>query len=131
MVKTYKDIKYKIWNKSDKINGVDAQHFIDNLHIREDDEVFLIMTGIGDDVKSVEISRIIKGVYNLDLELSVEEVTKCYIDKIIEQEDLSKKAQAEEMLLMERVISLEEENKQLKEGLRMVLSLEQLETLGI
>ena len=79
-------MNYKIWNKKEKINNVDAGYVIDSLNIRDTDEVFLILDNV-DEVQAIEISRIIKGVYNLDANLTVDEVAKEYI-RIKEEEKL-------------------------------------------
>jgi hypothetical protein len=105
---------YKIWNKEDKINGVDADRIIDNLGIKPDDEVFLILDN-ADSVHFIEISRIIKSVYDLDENLSVDEVAEEYI-RIKEKEKLqneNEKKKAED--LSKRLAALEEENAMLKE----------------
>ena len=79
-------MNYKIWNKKEKINNVDAEYIIESLNIRDTDEVFLILDNV-DEVQAIEISRIIKGVYNLDANLTVDEVAKEYI-RIKEEEKL-------------------------------------------
>ena len=79
-------MNYKIWNKKEKINNVDAEYVIESLKIRDTDEVFLILDNV-DEVQAIEISRIIKGVYNLDANLTVDEVAKEYI-RIKEEEKL-------------------------------------------
>jgi hypothetical protein len=102
---------YKIWNKEDKINGVDADRIIVNLGIKPDDEVFLILDNT-ESVHFIEISRIIKSVYDLDKNLSVDEVAEEYI-RIKENEKLQNKKEAEDLL--KRLATLEEENTMLKE----------------
>ena len=79
-------MNYKIWNKKEKINGASAEYIIESLNIRDTDEVFLVLDHL-DEVQAIEISRIIKGVYNLDKNLSVEDVAKEYI-RIKEEEKL-------------------------------------------
>ena len=79
-------MNYKIWNKKDKINNIDADYFIKDLSIRDTDGVFLVLDNL-EEVQAIEIDRIIKGVYNLDKNLSVEEVAQEYI-KIKEEEKL-------------------------------------------
>lgn len=107
---------YKIWNKKDKINGVDANRIIDNLGIKPDDEVFLILDN-NDSVHFIEISRIIKSVYDLDENLSVDEVAEEYI-RIRENEKLQNENNEKEAKdLSKRLAALEEENTMLKEEL--------------
>ena len=109
-------MKYRVWDKKEKINNVDAEYIINDLNIREEDGVFLILDHL-DEVQAIEIDRIIKSVYNLDKNLSVEEVAEAYI-KIKEEEKL----QAEkDMITLEeqqnKISILEAENKNLKQEL--------------
>ena len=85
-------MNYKIWNKKDKINNIDADYFIKDLSIRDTDGVFLVVDHL-DEVQAIEIDRIIKGVYNLDANLTVEEVAQEYI-RIKEEEKLQVSRQA-------------------------------------
>lgn len=79
-------MNYILWNKKDKINGIDAQYFIDDLKIQENDGVFLIGNRL-DNIQAIEIDRIIKSVYGLDDNLTTEEVAQEYV-KIKEEEKL-------------------------------------------
>jgi hypothetical protein len=88
-------MNYKIWNKKDKINNIDADYFIKDLSIRESDGVFLVLDNL-EEVQAIEIDRIIKGVYNLDANLTVEEVAQEYI-RIKEEEKLQASRQASNM----------------------------------
>ena len=65
---------------------MDAEYVINSLNIRETDGVFLIIDHLNE-VQCIEIDRIIKGVYNLDANLTVDEVAKEYI-RIKEEEKL-------------------------------------------
>lgn len=99
---------YKIWNKEDEINGVDANRIIDNFGIQPDDEVFLILDNTNS-VHFIEISRIIKSVHDLDENLSVEEVAEEYI-RIMENEKLQNENNEKEAEdLLKRLDALEEE----------------------
>ena len=102
-------MNYKIWNKIDTINNTDAQYFIDSLKIRENDGVFLILDDL-EEVQAVEIDRIIKSVYNLDQNLTTEQVAQEYI-RIKEEEKLQ--AEKEQMTLEEqakKISILQEQN---------------------
>lgn len=90
-------MNYIIWNKIDKVNGLDANYFIDDLKIRENDGVFLIGTDL-DNIQCIEIDRIIKSNYNLDMSLTTEEVAQEYI-RIKEEEKLQ--AEKEQITLEE------------------------------
>ena len=112
-------MNYKIWNKKDKINNIDADYFIKDLSIRETDGVFLIIDHL-DEVQAIEIDRIIKGVYNLDANLSVEEVAKEYI-RIKEEEKQQAETHANTLEDMGNKISiLEQNNQELREELTQI-----------
>ena len=112
-------MKYKIWNKKDKINNVDAEYVINSLNIRETDNVFLIIDHLNE-VQCIEIDRIIKGVYNLDANLSVEEVAEEYI-RIKEEEKQQAETHMNTLEDMGNKISiLEAENQALREELTQI-----------
>ena len=107
---------YKIWDKKEKINGSTAEYIIESLKIRETDEVFLVLDKSGN-VLAIEIDRIIKSVYDLDKNLSVEEVAQEYL-RIKEDEKLQ--AEKEQISLEEqqnKISILEAENETLKQEL--------------
>ena len=85
-------MRYKIWDREEKINNVNAEYIINSLNVRETDGVFLIIDHL-EEVQAIEIDRIIKGVYNLDSNLTTEEVAQEYI-RIKEEEKLQASRQA-------------------------------------
>lgn len=104
-------MKYKIWDKKEKINNVEAEHMIKSLNVGEEDNVFLIIDD-SDNVQCVEIDRIIKSVYELDANLTVEEVAEEYI-RIREEEkaqqeinENSVKEQASKLSTLEEELAL-------------------------
>ena len=112
-------MKFKVWDKKENINNVEAKHFITNLSIRNDDEVFLVLDDYNN-VKSVEIGRIVKSVYNLSNSLSIEDVAKEYI-RIKEEEKLQVEKETRTLENMGNKISiLEAENKELREELTQI-----------
>ena len=112
-------MNYKVWNKKDKINNVDAEYVINSLNIRETDGVFLIIDHL-DEVQCIEIDRIIKGVYNLDANLSVEEVAEEYI-RIKEEEKIQAQNSIDTLEEIGNKISiLEAENKALRKELTQI-----------
>ena len=120
-------MNYKIWNKKDKINGVNADYFIKDLSIRDTDGVFLVLDNL-EEVQAIEIDRVIKGVYNLDANLTVEEVAQEYI-RIKEEEKLQVSRQVTNMEeqsmkisnLETSILQIMQELKSLKEMVAQVL----------
>ena len=109
-------MNYKIWDRKEKINNVDAEYIINSLSIRETDGVFLVIDHL-EEVQAIEIDRIIKSVYNLDKNLSVEEVAQEYL-RIKEEEKLQ--AEKDVVTLEEqgnKISILEAENETLKQEL--------------
>ena len=112
-------MNYKIWNKKEKINGASAEYIIESLNIRDTDEVFLVLDHL-DEVQAIEIARIIKGVYNLDANLTVEEVAQEYI-RIKEEEKIQAQNSIDTLEeIGDKISILESENKSLKEELTQI-----------
>lgn len=112
-------MKYKIWNKQDKINGVDAEYVINSLNIRDTDGVFLVVDHL-DEVQAIEIDRIIKGVYSLDANLTTDEVAKEYIRiKEEEKQQVQNRVDTVEEHT-NQIANLEAENIRLKEELALI-----------
>lgn len=112
-------MNYKIWDKKEKINNVNAEYVIDSLGVRDTDKVFLILDNLGE-VQAIEIDRIIIGAYNLDANLTVDEVAKEYI-RIKEEEKLQAESYALNLEEQAKKISiLESENKELRKELNQI-----------
>ena len=92
---------------------------IKSLNIRETDGVFLIIDHL-DEVQCIEIDRIIKGVYNLDINLSVEEVAEEYI-RIKEEEKIQAQNSVNTLEeIGDKIAILESENQALKEEISQI-----------
>lgn len=96
-------MKYKIWNKKDKINGVNAEYVLESHNIKDSDEIFLVIDNYGN-VTEIQFVRIIKSNLKLDVSLSAEETAQAYID-------LKEKKEEEEI---KEQINLEEQNKKIE-----------------
>lgn len=110
-------MEYKIWNKKENINGVDASIVLTRHNIKEEDEIFLILSG--NRVVELQFKDVIKNTYNIVSD-DVEEVAKEYI-KIKEEEKFQ--AVKETLSLEEqskRISALEQENKALREELNQM-----------
>lgn len=108
-------MKYKIWNKIDDINDINADIVIESHRIKEKDEVFLILDKM-DNVTEIQIKNTIISGYDLDVNLTVEEVAQKYIE-IKEQEKIQiEKDQVTLEEVTKKISILEAENKALKES---------------
>lgn len=76
---------YKIWNKQESINGVNAEEVLPTLNLLDNDEVFLVIDEYGT-VRNIEIVRIIKGAYGFPVEYTAEETAQAYIDRVYNTE---------------------------------------------
>lgn len=82
-------MKAIVWNKTDEINGVGAEEVIKAHNIKETDEIFLVM--IGTRVTELQFKDIIVSNYNLDANLSCDEVAQKYLE--IRQQEEQKQQQ--------------------------------------
>lgn len=118
----------KTWNKIDPINGVNAEE-VKNIHkINDSHEIFLVIDENSNRVKEIQFKDIICEIYNIDINLSCEEVGVLYLEAIKEQHI---KEQNEINNLNDQLAQMKEENKLLREGLAMLLTEEQLNQLGL
>ena len=79
---------YKIWDKQESINGVNAEEVLLTLNLIDDDEVFLVIDEYGT-VRNIEIVRIIKGAYGFPVEYTAEDTAQAYIDRVYNAEQVS------------------------------------------
>lgn len=85
-------MKYKLWNRQDKINGVEPSHFLNQPTFKNyDGDIILIYNG--DKVSQVERKDIFAKVYEIDVNLGLDAFMLTYFDKLAELE-----AQAQENL---------------------------------
>ena len=108
-------LSYKIWNKKDSINGFDSSYWIKSFNLKENVGVFLILNnGV---VERFEIDTIIKSNYNLDVNLSTDQVAQIYLRKKEEEKLQAEKEQASLEEQQEKISILEAENETLKQEL--------------
>lgn len=81
-------MKYKIWDKTESINNISAEKYIEKNKISENEEVFLLYKHDTNKVDEVVLKSNIIRVYNLEPNLSCEEVAQKYID-IIQNHNLN------------------------------------------
>ena len=77
---------YKIWNRKDKINGVDASHFLSQIPFKNyNGDIILIYTEDGK-VSNVECKDILANVYQIDPALAIDDFMSEYYKKIEEEQ---------------------------------------------
>ena len=111
---------FKIWDKKEKINGVDAEVVIKSNNIKQEDEIFLVIDDNTLKVTEIQFKDVICLNYNISIDLTTEEVAQEYI-KIKEEEKIQ--AQNDVNTLEEignKISILEAENQALKEELSQI-----------
>ena len=70
---------FKIWDKKEKINGVDAEVVIKSNNIKQEDEIFLVIDDNTLKVTEIQFKDVICLNYNISIDLTTEEVAQEYI----------------------------------------------------
>lgn len=96
----------KVWDGKESINGVPAEDILAN---REDlrralGDIFLVL--VNGQVAQIEIGAIIKSIYNLDENLSIQEVAEAYLAIREEEEARVRQEQLTNEELQEQVAML-------------------------
>lgn len=96
----------KVWDGKESINGVPAKDILAN---REDlrralGDIFLVL--VNGQVTQIEIGATIKAIYDLDENLSIEEVAEAYLAKREEKEAREKEEKLTNEELQEQVAML-------------------------
>jgi len=111
---------FKVWNKKEKINGVDAEIIIKSNNIKQEDEIFLVIDDNTLKVTEIQFKDVICLNYNISIDLTTEEVAQEYI-RIKEAE--KQQAEKEQTTLENqevRISTLEAENQALREELSQI-----------
>ncbi len=79
-------MQYKLWNRQDKINGVEPSHFLKQPTFKNYyGDIILIYNG--DKVSQVERKDTLAKIYNIDINLGLDGFMSVYFDKLKEQEE--------------------------------------------
>lgn len=81
-----------VWDKQSSINGISASEVVKSLGIGLREEIFLVLRG--EQVTEVQFKNTIATNYNLDMNLSCEEIAKKYLE-IKQQEEKKQKEEIE------------------------------------
>lgn len=85
-------MNYKLWNRTDSINGVQASHFLNQNPFKSyTGDIILIFADNGK-VSNVECKDILASIYGLDKNLSLDAFMTAYFAKL---EELNAEAQLE------------------------------------
>lgn len=97
----------KVWDKKESINGIEASRVMEIKEIGIMEEIFLVVEG--ERVAEIQRKSVIASNYNLDLNLTCEEVAQKYLE-IKQQEE--QKQQQEILNLQEQQQEIEALKKQ-------------------
>lgn len=118
-------LRVKEWNKKDKINGINAEQIMREQGINEHDDIFLVIDN-ADNVTEIQFKNIICGIFDINVSLSTQEVAEEYLRIMTEEKAVSYAMNHNTNDLAERCLFLEEENKKIKNILKMLLTEEQI-----
>ncbi|MBO3444004.1 hypothetical protein [Clostridium sp. CCUG 7971] len=93
-----KKFTYEIWNKSSKINGIDAQYYLKKHYEFTLDDVILFKNSQGI-VERIESVLTLKNNYNIDSSLTSNEVAKEYL-KIKRGEEENRKSYTDKISIL-------------------------------
>ena len=65
-------MKYKIWNRKDKINGIDANHFLNKLPFKNCNHDIILIYAENGKVSQIECKDILAKHYNIDVNLPLD-----------------------------------------------------------
>ena len=80
--------KYKLWNRKTKINGVEASHFLNEQPFKDYEGDIILIYSEEDETKvsQVECKEILANIYEIDVNLPLDEFMAEYFEKVEAQE---------------------------------------------
>lgn len=74
---------YAVWDRTSKINGVDADHFLAKMPFKNyGGDIILIYAENGTTVTNVECKGVLANIYNIDVSLPIDEFMTRYFAEI-------------------------------------------------
>ena len=75
-------MNYKLWNRTDTINGIEASYFLDNKPFKDYQGDIILIYSEDDKISQVECKDILAKVYDIDKTLSLDEFMTQYFEKL-------------------------------------------------
>jgi len=75
-------MKYELWNKQDNINGVAASHFLNQEPFKSNKGDIILIYADNGKVSNVECKEILAKVYNIDVNLDIDNFMTAYFNKL-------------------------------------------------
>ena len=101
-------MRYEVWNKIDPIKGYDFNYWQNSLKFGENDGVFIVFDAY-DNIRAVEVDRTIKAAYEMDPNLTTEEVAQEYIRIKLEEKEVAKTRAIQAEQNEERIVEIVKE----------------------
>ena len=79
-------MNYKLWNRTDTINGIEASYFLDNKPFKDYEGDIILIYSEDDKISQVECKDILAKVYGIDKTLSIDEFMTQYFAKLTQIE---------------------------------------------
>lgn len=77
-------MRYEIWNKKSKINGVNASHFLSQAPFKNYNGDIILIYGDNNKVSNVECKDILASIYGIDATLNIDDFMSAYFTKLEE-----------------------------------------------
>ena len=79
--------KYELWNRIDKINGINPSEYLDYPPFKDyDGDIILIYNEDETRISQVESKEVLSQVYDIDIDLGLDEFMAQYFEKVNNQE---------------------------------------------
>ena len=75
-------MNYKLWNRIDTINGIEASYFLEQKPFKDYEGDIILIYGVDDKISQVECKDILASVYGIDKTLSLDEFMTQYFEKL-------------------------------------------------
>ena len=75
-------MNYKLWNRIDTINGIEASYFLEQKPFKDYEGDIILIYCEDDKISQVECKDILASVYGIDKTLSLDEFMTQYFEKL-------------------------------------------------
>ena len=79
-------MNYKLWNRIDTINGIEASYFLEQKPFKDYEGDIILIYCEDDKISQVECKDILASVYGIDKTLSLDEFMTQYFEKLTQIE---------------------------------------------
>ena len=80
-------MNYKLWNRKEKINGVEPSHFLNQSPFKKYNGDIILIYSVNGKISNVECKDVLASVYGIDKTLPLDEFMAAYCAKLEELAD--------------------------------------------